>query len=138
MHFKRAIGISVLIYIVSMVLGMIVCSFLGITPDITQPIPMKMWLITAIISVGLSVGGAFWYFQNKAIKPSLQTGLQFGGSVVIVGFVLDLLFFLSLSTQGYEPLAVMSTYYRQPPFWITLALILVGSTVVGKYTEKQK
>lgn len=138
MNYKRAIGIGILVYLVTMVVGIIVCSILGIQPDITKPIPMEMWITSAVLAVGLSIGGARWYFMGKNTKPSLKAGVQFGAMMIVVGFVLDLLFFLSLSFEGHDPVAVMMMYYSQPPFWVTLVLILAGCGAKGWWLEKRK
>jgi len=138
MNYKRAIGIGVLVYFATMIVGIAVCSMLGIKPDITQPIPMTMWIVSAVLAVVLSVAGAYWYFLGKNLKPSLQAGLRFGAVMIAVGFVLDFIFFLTLSFEGHDPFAVMAGYYRQPMFWSTLILILFGSGWMGQWMEKHK
>lgn len=117
---------------------MIVCSVLGLKPDITQPIPMQMWITSAFLAVILSIAGAYWYFQGKNSQPNLETGFRFGLALIVVGFILDFLFFLSLSFEGHDPIAVMMNYYREPAFWLTLVLILLGSSFVGMCLERKK
>jgi drug/metabolite transporter (DMT)-like permease len=138
MNYKRAIGIGVLIYLASMIIGGIVCSMLGIEADMTKPIPTEMWITSAVLAVVLSIAGAYWYFKDKKLTPNARTGAQFGAAVIVVGFLLDVIFFLSLSFQGFDPLTAMSMYYRQLPFWGTLILILLGSGLVGWKLEKSK
>lgn len=137
MNRKRAIGIGILVYLGGVLLGMGVWALLGITPDpsMAQPIPVQMWIAMAVISVVLSVLAALWYFRGKNLRPSLRAGLGFGLAVVLTGVVLDLLFFWSLSFSGYSPMAAIRHYYGQPAFWVTLALILVGSGLAGKWLE---
>ena len=140
MNYKRAIGIGILVYLVTMILGMIVCSILGITPDpsMMEPIPPAMWLTSAVLAIFLSIAGAFWYFRGKGLQANTKQGARFGLALVLTGFVLDLLFFLSLSFQNYSPVAAIKNYYGQPPFWLTLILILIGATGVGHYLASKK
>jgi hypothetical protein len=138
MNYKRAIGISILVYLVSMVIGMIACTLLGISPSEAYIIPPEMWTVTAVVSAILAIGGALWYFRGKNLKPSARAGFHFGLCLIIVGFLLDFLFFLSLSFQHYDPFAAMAGYYSEPAFWLTIALILIGSTLVGTRLEKSK
>jgi hypothetical protein len=122
-----------------MILGMIVCSIMGIQLDqATMVLPMEMWLITAFISVLASIGATYWYFKGKNLKANAKHGLYFGTSIVIAGFLLDLLFFWSLSFQGFDPIMVLKGYYSQPMFWLTLALILAGSSGTGYWLESKK
>lgn len=138
MNLKRAIGISIVIYVASMLFGMVACSILGIQPDMTKPIPLEMWVISSVSSVVFAALGAVWYFRGKNLKPSLREGFRFGVSVIVVGFILDFLFFLSLMFENYDPFAAMGMYYQQLPFWITIALVVVVSGLVGMWLEKQK
>lgn len=138
MNYKRAIGISVLVYLGSMVVGMIACAILGIQPDLSAPIPMEMWLTGAGSSVLLSIGGAYWYFLGKGLKPDAQAGLSFGAAVIVTGFVLDALFFASLSFDGHDPVTVMTMYYSHPMFWVTIALILAGTGGTGWWLQSKK
>ncbi len=137
MNYKRAAGIGILIYFVTLLIGGIASAALGIKMEDMSAIPMEMWMISACIAVALSLGGAYWYFMGKGLKPSLQAGFQFGVTMVLIGFILDILMFLPLATQGKNPLSELGVYYSQPAFWLTLALILAGSSAMGMWLEKK-
>lgn len=138
MKYKRAIGIGVFVYLVTMLIGMGVGALLGIQPAPGEPIPKEMWMASAVLAIVLSIGAAHWYFRSKSLVPSFRAGLAFGGVLIVVGFVLDVLFFLLSSFEGHDPFALMFMYYRQPAFWITLVLILFGSGSMGVWLEKKK
>jgi hypothetical protein len=138
MNYKRAIGISALGYLVNMLLGMAVCALLGIKPNENFIIPPEMWAITGALNVAISLAATYWYFQGKNLKPNLRAGLFFGLAFVAVSFVFDLLFFLSLSFEHYDPLVVMKKYYSEPAFWLALALMLAAASLMGARLEKTK
>ena len=138
MNYKRAVGIGALIYFVTMVIGIIVCSALGLAPDVNQPIPNEMWIASALCGAILSIAGAYWYFQGKSLRPNLRAGVKFGAAVIMIGFLLDLLFFATLAWSDSNPLTAITSYYGQLPFWGTLVLILAGSGFTGWWLDRKR
>lgn len=132
MNLKRAVGIGVVTYIVSLVIGMIVMLIMGFDPSQTSVVPSNM--LYAIILVSVIVAGVFtlWYFgfKKKVIKPSLKEGALFGVILVIVGFILDLIIFGVTSLLTNSQINLID-YYSNPVFWVALALFVIVPAVVG-------
>ena len=65
MNVKRAIWMSVLAYIASLLIGIIVTVAFGIDMGETQEIPAVLWYAGAFTSVVFGGGFAYWYFRSS-------------------------------------------------------------------------
>jgi len=136
MHLKRAIGISVLAYLASFVVGSVVGVLMGIDFAETQEIPAVMWYVGAVTSVVFSVLFAFWYFRSPKTTSSAKEGVKFGVVMILTGFALDIAAFLPLLRHE-DPFGPILAYYGEPFFWISVLLVLAGATLAGKLKAKK-
>ena len=123
MNYKRAIWISLLVYLASMLLGIILAVIVGI--DVVEP-TLSLWLWGMAITVLLTFVFTLWYF--KKTKGTVQEGLQLGGVMIGIGVVLDVLF--TASVGQFDSLI---KYYLDPLFFATLILLLITAGLTAKY-----
>lgn len=136
MQIKRAIGASVLTYIASFILGSIFAISAGINLAETQAIPPSMWYLAAVSAIVFAAGFAYWYFRSPKTHPCAKEGLLLGITMIITGFVLDMITFLPLLTHP-DPFGPILDYYSSPFFWSTLALILGVTSLTGWWLGKK-
>lgn len=130
MPIKRAIWISIVAYAATFVTGVLVGMVLNFpqTTDLSV-IPANIFYagaITAVLVMGIFT---WWFFKGETAHANLKNGLYFGLIAVAVGFVLD---FLSVVPFG-NPIDLLSPYYTQPLFFVTLLLILATTTGTGHF-----
>ena len=141
MKIRRAIGFSVLAYIISMIVGMIMSMVAGL--DMTTMANPPLWLCAISIGVAVLVcwKGAWLYFRGKNVARGTVEGLKFGIVLILTGFVLDVLIW-GLAYPGVggfmDSMNLLMDYYKQPYFWATFILILIVSTLTGKYMAKKR
>lgn len=97
-----------------------------------QNIPTIYWIITIITTVLLSCLASIWYF-NKA-KRSPKEGLKLGITFIVVGFVLDLLFFFTQENAA----EIMKSYYSSISFYMILALVVASAVYIGSRSHQTK
>jgi hypothetical protein len=136
-NLKRAILASIMAYIASLIVGIIVAIGAGINLGETQEIPPLLWYVGSIAAIIFAGVFAFWYFRSPSISPSAKTGLYFGIVMIVTGFTLDLITLLPLLTHE-NPLEPILGYYLAPMFWVTLLLILATTSLIGKYLAIKK
>jgi drug/metabolite transporter (DMT)-like permease len=137
MNIKRAIGASVMAYIASFIIGVIVIVVFGIDLGETQEIPPLMWYAGAIASIVFAAGFALWYFRSLKVEPSEKAGLYLGVVMITTGFILDFVTLLPLFTHE-DPVGPLLDYYLAPMFWVTLLLVLLATTLTGKYIRSKR
>jgi F0F1-type ATP synthase membrane subunit c/vacuolar-type H+-ATPase subunit K len=127
MPIKRAIWISVVAYVATFLVGVLLGLFLGI--DAVSPETMSpMFLYTAMATTLVIMGAtAWWFFLSSDAVANYKNGLLFGLVSFGVGFALD---FVSALPFG-NPIDILGPYYSQPLFFVMLALILATTTGVG-------
>jgi len=129
MNYKRAALLSLLAYVISFAVGILSALIFSVDFSGEAPVPQFMWYVGLLASILIMGGLAFWYFKSDTTKPSLLNGLMFGVIAIVVGFVIDALFFIpaALGGRGGELIA----YYLEPFFWITLVAVIATTTLVG-------
>lgn len=135
MNIKRAIGIIILLGIVSIIFTAILSRLFETDLEITDPanIPLTMWL-TAIISVNLLITiGAIWYFKSSKAVPGAKNGFLFGLIAAILGFIGDMVALVP-HKNGFN---ILLRYYTQWKYWLAFILILIVCTLVG-YAKAKK
>ena len=129
-NFKRALGISVVLYLCTFVVGVIALVASGVDMSATDvEMPNSTWYVGMVSAVILTSLFTLWYFGNKAIIPSAKSGLFFGLTSVLFGFVLDMIFFGLGSASGVE--TELGDYYGDHRYWITLVLVVLTAMLVG-------
>jgi len=137
MKLKRAIGISVVVYIASLLIGGVVAAMMGIDPTTTTEISPAMWIAGAVAAVVLSALGALWYFRSAEVATSASEGARFGVTEVVVGFVLDMVVALPAVIADARFFDQVLAYYQQPWFWVTLVLVVLAPVAVGSLRKNQ-
>ncbi len=122
MNIKRAIGISVAIYLAFFVVMSISA--------------LIMWYVLPFVVILFVCVGAFWYFKSPTVSASARQGFYFGLTILLIGFVLDILSVLPTLSKGDGLLKSLLDYYSQPLFWVMLVLILLVATLTGKKMKK--
>jgi uncharacterized membrane protein YfcA len=125
MKIKRGILIGVALYVATMIVGIILTIFAQSSLSSPQSMPTTYWIITIVVTVVLTSLASIWYFA-KAKRTTLE-GLKLGITFVIVGFILDLILFLTQS-GGIE---VMKEYYSNISFYIVLLLVVASAVFIG-------
>ena len=137
MKLKRAIGIAVVLYIVTFIVGVILTLVAKEALQAQQNAQTTYWLITIVVTVLLTGLASLWYFNGKGITRNVLEGLKLGLTFLITGFVLDMVslipaFITTRSTQG------LFEYYKNPTFYL-IVLLVIGTTVfVGARNQTHK
>ncbi|MGV8131245.1 MAG: hypothetical protein ACP5N7_04065 [Candidatus Pacearchaeota archaeon] len=132
MNLKRGILISLALYASTMVVGIIMTIIANLNMQSTQNIPTTYWIITIITTVLLTCLASIWYFAKA--KRSPKEGLKLGVTFILVGFVLDLIFFFSQENAA----QIMKDYYSSISFYLVLALVVASAFFIGSRSHKQQ
>lgn len=125
---------SILAYIASIIVGIIVAIAANIDTSNSEGIPPLVWYAGSIGSVIFTVLFALWYFHSPKTARNAKEGLKFGVTMIVTGFILDMLTMIpmAVSKQSLDPIL---TYYLNPWFWLTIILVLAGATITGHYLK---
>ena len=135
MNFKRGIFIGLALYLITFIVGIVLTVIVQIIFDSLQNMPTTYWIITIVVTVILTSLASLWYF-NKA-KRNIIEGLKLGITFIIIGFVLDLLFFIPLFLKS-SGTQIILQYYSTPSFYITLALVIATTAFIGSRNHAAK
>lgn len=135
---RRAIGFAVLAYFSALVIGILLYAVLGFDPTGSNKLPV--WAIVASIVSSVVFAAVFTYlyftFKNPGLKVSREAGFKFGLAMVVVGFALDMLFFLPLIiTSG--SVNLLLDYYGNPLFYLALIGVVAAASGTGAYLKKK-
>jgi len=134
MHTRSAILYSIVIYILSFILGIFGLIIFGFDSNLTT-VPTEIYLYGIATSILLMMIFTRVYFQKSKIKPNAMSGAYFGFTTIGVGFLCDFLIgIVPLLFAEHGP-DIMS-YYSHPLFWANLAAIPVTSAITGSYIQK--
>lgn len=125
MDFKRGILSALGLYFVTLIVGIIITIFAQASLDSVQTMSTTYWVITIISTVVLTSIASLLYFRKA--KRNAKEGLKLGILYIIVGFILDLIFFITQS-NGFE---LILEYYVNPSFYIVILLVVVTCVFVG-------
>lgn len=127
MNLKRLLWTGVAAYFSAFVIGIVVAVLMNV--DMTNAeIPPIIWYASAFVSIIITIPFALLYFRK--VRPSTAEGLKLGFGYMVVGFLLDGVMALLGTLGGQDPTAMLD-YYRQPMFWIAVALVIGTATAVG-------
>jgi membrane protease YdiL (CAAX protease family) len=136
MKIKRAIGISILAYTSSFIIGLIISSALKVNLENPAIIPANVWIFSIIATIIVTIFFSFWYFKDKKTKPSAREGFKFGLTLILIGSFLDMLIiipYLFVSGSNTDPII----YYSNPLFWLSLLILVATTTIIG-WTKQKK
>ncbi|MDP3990544.1 MAG: hypothetical protein Q8Q01_05060 [archaeon] len=137
MNLKRVTWMSVVLYLVTFAIGLIVGAFFNYDPTVTMQIPMNVLILTLLLTLVATAWVTKWYFTKKpAMKPSLKEGALFGVAFMIVGTILDLLLIIPFVLTSIATWSDVLVYYVNPLFWITLVLLIGTSSLTGLALQK--
>jgi hypothetical protein len=128
-NFKRALGMSFLVYIAMFVVSLVVGVASGVEFTSLSDAPAWCWYVLAAASAILTALFALWYFKGNVV-PSLKSGFLFGLTVAILSSILDFVFF-SLGNMADGPQIDIGEYYGDYRFWITIVLVVLAAKLVG-------
>lgn len=133
MFIKRAIGISILLFVASLVLNVIWEKVFNLKLKSTNPydIPTEMWFVAIVSVVVLSGLGAMWFFKSPEIVANAKNGFLVGFIASLIGFILDIVVIVPLKNG----LRMLSGYFLHWQYWIAFVLIIILSTIIG-YIKK--
>lgn len=132
MNIKRGILISLALYASTMVVGIIMTIVANLSMQSPQNIPTAYWIITIITTVLLTCLASIWYFAKAKRNP--KEGLKLGFTFILVGFVLDLIFFFTQDNAS----QIMKDYYTSISFYLVLALVVVSAFFIGSRPHHQQ
>lgn len=127
--FKRALGISLSLYLTTFVIGIVAGIISGQNMTSMETISDSFWYIGMVSSTVISILFTLWYFKKPSLKASAVGGLLFGVTASIVSFILDFATFSFGNANGAE--VDLGVYYGDLRFWIILGLVLASTTLVG-------
>jgi cytochrome bd-type quinol oxidase subunit 2 len=130
MNLKRATWMSVLLYISSAIIGILLAGFLNIDVENTNEIPISLWYWGISATIVLLIFFTRWYFKDTKISRNAKEGFLFGAAAILIGTIIDAIIvipYIIINQNSAEVLA----YYLSPLFWITLLVILAVSSAVG-------
>ena len=136
MNLKRAIGISLLTYISTFIVGMVAALIMGLDLTSTDAPPPEMFYISAVAAVVIAALFSVWYFKGKGIEKNAKQGLFFGITLIIIGFIMDIITFIPYVLGGGSYNDLFS-YYANPVFLVTLVLILGTPAAIGHFLSKK-
>ena len=137
MNLKRAIGVGLLTYLASFIIGIIIMFAMGVDPSQGSEIPKSAFIVNIIITLILAGLFTLFYFKDKKIKRSAKEGFMFGIVLIIIGFILDIIIFTLTSMMTTTQVDLLE-YYSDPIFWLALILFVLTTTIVGAIKEKKK
>ncbi len=128
-NFKRALGISFLMYIATFVVALVCGLVSGQDMSSMAVIPDYYWYVGMVGVIILMVLFSFWYFKTTTVMASAKAGLLFSLTTVVLSIILDIILFSLGNASGAEVDIWM--YYGDFRFWIIVILILLTGTLVG-------
>lgn len=138
MKIRRAIGFAVLTYITTMIIGMLISMGLGL--DVATMANPPIWLCLISGGTAAIISGLFsWlYFRGKTVKKGALYGFFLGLYMVVLGFAMDVIMWAIAFPGGttMEGMQKLLQYYTMRYFWATFVLILIVTTLTGKWSKK--
>lgn len=137
MNKKRAILISIALYISTFIIGVVLALAGNVNFTTPGAIPTYYWVVSLITTVGLAGIASVWYFNSQKTRRNTKEGFLLGIMFIIMGFILDMVFFLPAVFTG-TPFLTLLEYYAQPIFYFTLILVICTTTLIGSRGEPEK
>ncbi|HRH23684.1 MAG TPA: hypothetical protein PK295_03565 [Candidatus Magasanikbacteria bacterium] len=129
LNLKRAIGFSVLFYIVSFILFALMSVVFGTSID-TKPneIPLLQCIVYLLSLIPAILVCAKWYFRK--FQPSTQRGVLLGIVALIVSCVFDLVLVTTSMPDG-GGIEMLGSLYTDWKFFATIVILVGTSAYAG-------
>ena len=137
MNKKRAILVSLALYFATFIIGIILTVFANTSLSSPQEIPTTYWIITIVVTVLMTSLASIWYFNKSGISRNVKEGFKLGLTFVIIGFILDLLFFIPVFFTG-SGSDLLIDYYSTPSFYLTLLLVVATAAFIGSRSQPKQ
>ena len=134
MDLKRAIWISVLLYVATFIMGIIVALVVGTDLTGEESISTTHWILSILVSVVIAALFSLWYFRGKKAKASAKEGFYLGITFLAVGIIFDALFIIPYLFVGGAS-GVLS-YYSDIWFYISVILVVLTPVIIGSMKSK--
>ena len=138
MEFRRAISIDLLTYIASLAISWLGLMVLGVRLDLSQPLPSAAILLSMVVALLVTFGGADWYFSQKKVPAGALHGLLFGILATVTAMVLDLVIAIAAIPFGSIPSNFIGSAYS---FWFFIPMLIIGlggCAIIGAVKEKPR
>jgi len=133
MNIKRAIVVSILLWVIGLIMGSVLFFITGRTGT-------NNFLLTTIGLISLVVFSAIaahFYFKGEInVVPGIKQGFLLGIIFVVVGVILDSLAFISFVYVSGGIQQELTAYYVSPAFALGIIPSLVG--YIEKYRPKRE
>lgn len=130
MKIKRALGASAYTYIAALAVGIIGAFIFSAEPGQTE-MPVGMWLIGLLAPIFFAWIFSLWYFRGSRVAQGRSQGIMLGVTMIIVGFILDILTVLPTAGGFSGAFTILSDYYTQWIFWFVAILVVLTCMLVG-------
>ena len=135
MKTKRAILVALALYLTTFIIGIVLTIIAKVSLASPQEIPTTYWVITIVVTVLLTTLASIWYFNKPGISRNIKEGFKLGITFIIVGLIIDLIFFIPLFITSGASLLI--EYYSTPSFYITLILVVMSSVFIGSRSQSK-
>lgn len=127
-----------MLYVLTFAIGIGIALYLGTDLTGEEPISKIHWIWTIVLSVILAGFFSYWYFKDKKVKTCAAEGCYLGLTFFGVGIFFDFLFLIPYLMLGIGDAAVLTSYYQNIWFWVSVVLIVLTPVVVGYYGDWKK
>ncbi len=129
LHFKRALGFSLLFYLASFVLFALMSVAFGTSLD-TAPnnVPVFQYVTYLLVLIPAILVCAKWYFRK--FQPSTRRGLLLGIVALVISFALDQILVV-VSMPREEGVKMLSSIYTDWKFYTTMVILIGTATYTG-------
>src|SRR3989344_4462462 len=134
MTLRKAFLLGLLAYAISFGVSIIILTVLDIKPAAGDEIPRSAYILGMLAAVIITLICSVWYFKGE--KASAEEGFKVGITLVLFGFLLDIVFFALTATTTPGAKEIFIEYYTNIYFWLTIALVIVTAAVVGHFKKK--
>ncbi len=129
LNFKRALSFSLLLYVCTSVIFVLLSLIFGIEMDAKPSEISTMQCITYwIISVPIILVLSKWYF--KRFQPSMKRGLCLGILAIIISFLLDSLM-IALTMSAGASIEMFVSMYSDWKFYVMVILVIATTAYAG-------
>lgn len=127
MNFKRMLYASLIAYAVTFVIGMLIGLIFPF--DLANPTPL-FWVLTILATILAVTFASFWYFKSQG---TIKEGAYLGISMLVVGFILDLIILIPVWTTSFD---LLLTYYASYWFLVAIFFVVAIPIIVAKIKEQ--
>ena len=132
----RAILASMIVYLLTFVLGSALFNLLSQTPGAPEDLFYRVRYVGAFLALLVTGVGGWFYFSTRFIRPTTLGGLAFGLTAAAVGFAMHSVVLLAMMTANNQlellPSALLGSYL-DPLYGLTELLQLAVCMAIGHW-----